>query len=167
MTALIILAAAAVLFLVFLVLQTIWQYSGRKPSPAAQLIPVDLAAFQNLIDPQEERFLRARLTASQFRTIQRARVSAAKLYVAALSENAAILAAAGQSARYHSDPEIAAVGLDVVHRAIKLKLWCILTLLRLNGALVFPTRLSPSGRLADQYMLVSSMAARLQSRAAA
>jgi hypothetical protein len=39
--------------------------------------PVDIAAFRNLIDPQEEDFLRANLAAKDFKAIHRERLLAA------------------------------------------------------------------------------------------
>jgi len=162
MTPLVLLASIATLFLVFLTLQLCWRYSHRMAQKSApQLIPIDLDAFQNLTDPEEDRFLMANLTAKEFREAQRYRIRAAKTYVVALSENAGILVAAGQSARYHSDPAIAAMGLEIFQRAIKLKVWCMFALVRLNAALIYPARLSPSSGIANQYQRVTYIAANL------
>lgn len=162
MIPLVILAAFAIVFLVFLVSQVWWRYSpSGEAVHAGQLTPVDLEAFENLTDPEEEQFLKVSLSLAEFRGVQRARIRAAKMYVAALSENAGLLAAAGQSARSHSDPEIAAAGLEILQRAMRLKVWCMLALLRLNAAMAFPTILSPSGEIASQYLLVTYMAANL------
>ena len=168
MIPLIILASLAVVFLLFLIFLVWWRYSRRgEAANAGQLTPVDLEAFENLTDPEEEEFLRVNLPPAEFRGVQRARLRAAKLYVAALSENAGILVSVGQSARSHSDPEIAAAGLGIVQRAIRLKVWCMLSLLRLNAAIVFPTILSPSSTIANHYLLVTYMAANLPRKAAA
>lgn len=162
MIPIILLTAVAIVFLVFLISQIWWRYSPRgEAAHAGQLTPVDLDAFENLTDPEEEQFLRVSLSATEFRGVQRSRIRAARMYVAALSENAGRLVAVGQSARLHSDPEIAASGLEILQRAIRLKVWCMLSLLRLNAALVFPTILSPSSGLANQYLLVTYMAANL------
>jgi hypothetical protein len=162
MIPLIVMAVAASLFLVFLMGQMYWRHSGRiERQPARQLIPIDLDAFENLTDPEEERFLRVNLTPADFREVQRDRVRAAKLYVAALSSNAGILAAVGQSARHHADPAIAAAGLEIVQRAVKVKVWCAFALLRLNAALAFPARVSSSSRIASRYMAVKYMATNL------
>jgi hypothetical protein len=162
MTPLVLLASIAVLFLVFLTLQLWWRYSRRIVQQSVpQLTPIDLDAFQNLTDPEEDRFLMANLAPAQFREAQRYRIQAAKMYVVALSENAGILVAAGQSARYHADPAIAAMGLEIFQRAIKLKIWCMFALVRLNVALIYPARLSPSGGIANQYQRVTYIAANL------
>jgi hypothetical protein len=164
----IIMVVAASLFLVFLVGQMYWRHSGRiGAQPARQLIPIDLDAFENLTDPEEERFLKLNLTPGDFREVQRERIRAAKLYVAALSSNAGILAAVGQSARHHADPAIAATGVEIFQRAVKVKVWCAIALLRLNTAMVFPARVSSSSRIASRYTAVKYLAANLSRNVAA
>ena len=162
-----ILASVVAVFLLFLVFQVWRHYFRPVKADAPRLIPVDLEAFENLIDPEEELFLKANLSPSEFRQVQRTRIHAAKVYVAALSENARLLVAVGQSARYHSDPEIAAAAEEIVHRAIRVKVWCLLALLRLEAGMLFPARLAPPSGIAHRYLLVTSMAASLPGRSAA
>jgi hypothetical protein len=150
------------------ILQVGRSYSPRgAAAPEAELIPVDVDAFENLTDPEEEQFLRANLSSAEFRGVQRSRIRAAKMYVTALSQNVGVLVAVGQSALSHADPEIAASGEEIFQQAIRLKVWCLLSLLRLNGAMIFPTILSPSRRIVDQYLVVTSMAANLPRKVAA
>jgi len=167
MITVVILASVAVVFPFFLILQVWRRYLRPVEAEAAQLIPVDLEAFENLMDSGEERFLKANLSPPEFREIQRSRIRAAKVYVAALSENARVLAAVGQSARNHSDPEIAAAGVEVVQRAIRLNVWCLSALFRLDAALLYPTRLALSSGIGDRYLLVTNMAASLPKKSAA
>ncbi len=170
MTVFIVLAIFAVLFLLFL---GSWLRSrssrpcGAIQRQAAELVAVDLEAFENLTDPEEEQFLRSNLQPKEFRRVQRLRLRAAKLYVAALSQNAGMLMAAGQSASLNSNPEVAATGQELVQKAIRLKVWCLFSLMRMDAALFFPVLVSPSNKLANQYMLVSYMAANLPGRATA
>lgn len=169
MTPVIILAVVALLFSLFL----LWQVLSRYSRPAAiqtnraELVPVDIEAFENLTDPEEERFLRSNLPPPEFRRVQRLRLRAAKVYIAALSQNAGLLAAIGQAASLNAEPEIAATGRELLHKAIRLKLFCLFSLLRIQGAFVFPIVLSPSNKLARRYMSISYMAANLTGRAAA
>jgi len=167
MTAVIILASVVVVFLLFLFLQVWRRYFQPLGAEAAQLIPIDLEAFENLADPEEERFLKANLSPAEFREVQRSRIDAAKMYVAALSENARVLVAVGQSARNDSDPEIAAAAVEIVQQAIRLKAWCLLMLFRLNTSIFFPVRWAPSSGIAHRYLLVTSMAASLARKSAA
>jgi len=170
MTAFIVLAVVAMLFLLFLG-SAIWSRYSRRTGAiqrqSAQLTPVDLEAFDNLTDPEEEQFLRTNLSPKEFRRVQRLRIRAAKLYVAALSQNAGVLMAAGQSARLNSNPDVAATGQELVQKAIRLKVWCLFSLMRMDTAFFFPVLLSPSNKLANQYMLISYMAANLPERVAA
>jgi hypothetical protein len=132
-----------------------------------ELTPVDLEAFESLTDPEEEHFLRTNLSPTEFRRVQRGRIRAAKLYVAALSQNAAVLVAVGQAAQSNSDPQISAAGQALVQRAHHLKIWCWAALLRMHAAFFLPARFSISGRIASQYMLVTYMAANLPRTVAA
>jgi hypothetical protein len=166
----VIVAVLAAVLLLFLASQ-VWGRFARRgdalQSETGQLTPIDLEAFENLTDPEEEQFLRKNLSPAEFRRVQRTRLRAAKMYVASLSQNAAVLVAVGQSARSSADPEIAAAGQEISQRAIRLKIWCFLSQLRMDAAFAFPSHLSPSTKIASQYMLVTYMAANLSSRAAA
>ncbi|MGB9197294.1 MAG: hypothetical protein WCB53_10275 [Terriglobales bacterium] len=174
MTPVIILAVVALLFSLFL----FWQVLSRYSRPAAiqtnraELVPVDIEAFENLTDPEEERFLRSNLPPPEFRRVQRLRLRAAKVYIAALSQNAGLLVKIGQAASLNADPEIAAPGRELLQQAIRLKLFCLFSWLRIRGAFLFPIVLSPSNKspsnkLARRYMSISYMAANLTGRAAA
>jgi len=167
---LIVLAVLTSVVVIFLGAQVWLRYSRRGAllAPSTnELPPVDLEAFENLTDPEEEQFLRTSLAASEFRHVQRLRIRAAKLYVAVLSQNAGVIMAIGQAARLNADPEIAATGQELMQKAVRLKVWCLVSLTRMEAALFFPVLVSPANRLANQYMLLSYMAASLPGRAAA
>jgi hypothetical protein len=165
MIPLIILFLVVLFFFVFLGYQGWWRYSSHdKLTSTGQLTAVDLDAFENLIDPEEDQYLRRKLSRSEFREVQRARIQAAIVYVAALSRNAHTLVGVGQSARYHTNPEVATAGAEIVQRALRLKLWCFLAFVRLNAANLFPNVLTPSSRIANQYLLVTYMATSVQSK---
>ena len=159
------LAAVAVVFLLFLSYQVWWQSDNAEE--ITDLSPVDLQAFRNLMDPQEVDFLRVNLSPKDFRRIQRLRLRAAAVYISAISQNAGRLLVVGRSVSAHPDSDIAAAGLDVVHRALQLKLWCSLSLLKLHATSLFPTLLSPSSRIADRYLDVTSLTAALPKKLAA
>lgn len=163
-----ILTFVVLIFLLFFGSQVWRRYSARGGATnAKRLMPVDLDAFENLTDPEEEQFLKANLSRAEFRGVQRTRIRAAMTYVATLSENAGALVAVGQSARSHPDPEIVAAGTEIIQRSLQLKVWCLLAMFRLSGAILFPTILSPSGRIANQYLLVTYLAANLPRKVAA
>jgi hypothetical protein len=153
------LATAAAAFLLFLTYQVWWQ-SG-KAGKIENLLPLDLEAFRNLTDPEEARFLRLNLSPTEFRRIQRMRLRAAEAYIAVISQNASRLVVIGRSMSIHPNAETAAAGPDVIHRALQLKLWCSLSLLKLNVAMIWPSLPSPSSGIADRYLDVSSLTASL------
>ena len=161
-----IVAVIAALLLLFLASQ-LWEryWRGGNVEQIRELIPVDLEAFENLVDPGEEHFLRMNLSSPDFRRVQRSRLRAAKLYVATLSQNAAVLVAIGEASHSNADPELEAARQEIIQRAVRLKIWCFLSQLRMDAAFVFPSHLSPSTKIANQYMLVTYMAANLSSRA--
>jgi hypothetical protein len=161
------LATLAILFLLFLSYQTWWQSGAEGEGGIDNLLPVDLDAFRNLTDPEEAHFLRLNLSPEEFRRIQRIRLRATALYISVISKNAGRLVVIGRSVSSHPDAEIAAAGLDIVHRAVQLKLWCSLSLLKLNATTVWPTLLSPSSRIADRYLDITSLTASLPTRVAA
>jgi hypothetical protein len=154
-TPMIALASLAVVFLLFLCRQVWWQ-SGDTEG-VETLSPVDLEAFRNLTDPAEARFLRVNLSPKDFRRIQRVRLRAAAMYVAVISKNAGRLVVIGRYASSHPDAETASAGLDIVRRALDLKLWCALALLKINATAICPTLLSPSNGIVDRYLDVTSM----------
>lgn len=128
---------------------------------AACLRPVDLEAFCNLVDPEEESFLRSNLPPPVFRSIQRERLLAATEYVGAVSHNAAVLIRIGEAARDHADPEIAYAAQEMANSAVRLRLHCLLVFLRLWTAILVPDTGFSSASLADRYQHLSNLSRRL------
>jgi len=71
---------------------------ASKAALEAQLEPIDVAAFRNLIDPAEDEYLRQHLSAAQFRVTQRARLRARAAYVRVARRNAIVLNRMAQTA---------------------------------------------------------------------
>jgi hypothetical protein len=159
------LATVAMAFFFFLSYQ-LWLQAGREGA-VDDLSPVDLEAFRNLTDPEEMRYLRINLSPREFRRIQRTRLRAAAMYISVISKNATLLMVIGRTVRTHSDAEIVSAGLDVINRAILLKVWCALSLMKLNATMICPTLMSPSNRIAERYVDVASLTATLPTKLAA
>lgn len=107
--------------------------------------PVDLECFRNLTDSSEEEYLRENLPASEFRTIQRARVRASLEYVQRTSHNAALLLRIGENARHSSDSGVARAGEQLVQSALQLRVYSVMTTVLLYARLLAPTvRISAS-----------------------
>src|SRR5437868_4676551 len=74
---------------------------------------IDMEAFRNLVDPEEEQFLRDHLPPIEFRAIRRERARAALAYVRSAGHAAVVFAKAGQVAQRSSDPVIAESGMQI------------------------------------------------------
>ena len=128
---------------------------------ADQLLAVDLDAFRNLVDPDEEQYLRDHLPAAEFRSIQRERLRAALDYISGVSHNAAVLLHFGQAARLSPDPPVAEAAHQLVDEAARLRLYAVVATAKLYARMVFPeTILGPVG-IVDSYRSVSHRAALL------
>ena len=95
-----------------------------------QLVTVDIAAFRNLVDPNETLYLRAKLAPAAFRAVQRQRQIAALAYVKAVAHNAALLLAMASPARTSPQPEIASIAQAVVEQALRLRIRSTLSSIR-------------------------------------
>ncbi|PYX42948.1 MAG: hypothetical protein DMG81_00620 [Acidobacteria bacterium] len=123
--------------------------------------PVDVDAFCNLINAEEEEYLRSNLSLDEFRIIERQRLRAAVDYLLSLSHNAALLLHLGQSAKRSPDERIAQAGRDLVDNALPLRVFCVLAICKLYLQIIFPTAaLQPSG-IVDSYRQMTDKAAQL------
>jgi hypothetical protein len=128
---------------------------------ADHLLAVDLDAFRNLVDPDEEQYLREHLPPAEFRSIQRQRLRAALDYVAGVSHNAEILLHFGQAARLSPDPRVAEAARQLVDDAVRLRLYALVAAAKLCARIAFPGNvLGPVG-IVDSYQSVSHRAALL------
>jgi hypothetical protein len=113
---------------------------------------LDIEAFRNLVDSDEEAFLRNNLPPRKFREIKRHRAWAALIYVWEAGEAAAALARVGQAAQRSSDPQIAASGVQLSENAFRLRLHTIKACLHLLTEILLPDLQSRSlPPLVDQY----------------
>lgn len=108
--------------------------------------PVDLAAFRNLTDADEESFLRENLEPHEFRRVQRARMQAALGYVRRANHNAAVLLKLGELARSNPEAQVARAGAELVENAARLRLYALLAQGVLLVRIALPgTQLSAKG----------------------
>jgi hypothetical protein len=118
----------------------------------AAIQALDIEAFRNLMDPEEEAFLRAQLPVQEFRTLRRERVRAALAYVSELSRASLQFARFGDAAKRSSDPSVAASGRQIANGAISLRMLALNARVRLTLAAVFPGLDTSSVRpLIDRY----------------
>ncbi len=113
---------------------------------------LDIGAFRNLVDRDEEAFLRDNLPPRKFREMKRQRTWVAFLYAWEAGRAAAALAMVGQAAQRSSDSRIAASGAQVAESALRLRLQTIKASALLLAELVLPDLQSqPIPSLVDQY----------------
>ena len=123
--------------------------------------PVDLEAFRNLVDAREEEFLRASLSRSEFRAVQRERTRAAVEYIGNTAHNAAFLLRLGEAATRSADPRIAQAGRQLMDSALRLRAYALLSGAKLYVRMVFPEAHLSYGQLADNYQRLSALASQL------
>jgi hypothetical protein len=134
-----ILIVAAALALIFLVRITVSAIQQRSAAGLVQqLEPIDLEAFRNLTDSVEEEYLRRRLPASEFRTVQRARLRAMAAYVRSAGRNAVMLVRIGQRALAGNDAETAQAARELVGNAVLLRRNATFVLFRIYVAMAWP-----------------------------
>jgi hypothetical protein len=125
--------------------------SKALENPAEHIRAVDVEAFRNLIDPDEEEFLRTNLPPVEFRKIQRERLRAAVEYVSCAARNAAILVRVADAGRRSPDPATAEAAEKLVDNAVRLRLYALHAIPRLYLGMILPgSRISPV-RIAESY----------------
>ena len=137
---------------------------ASKSDLAAQLEPIDVAAFRNLIDPAEDEYLRQHLSAAQFRLTQRARLRARAAYVLVARRNAIVLNRMGQTAlatsraRPTNDVRIREAALRLVNDAVLLQRNAEFALLRICADMAWPNRSTATAGILDRYERLSDSA---------
>jgi hypothetical protein len=113
---------------------------------------LDIEAFRNLVDSDEEAFLRNNLSPRKFREIKRQRAWAALLYAWEAGGAATALAKIGQAAQRNPDRQIAASGVQLSENAFRLRLQTAGACLRLLTEILLPDLQSRSiPPLVEQY----------------
>ncbi len=140
MTLAIILVLAAAVALVFIL--GIAVSRGRQLSAgtrlAAQIEPIDIEAFRNLIDPAEDDYLRRRLPPAEFRVVRRQRLRAMAAYVHIAGRNAAVLIRMGQAALAANDASTEDAARRLVDNALLLRRNAAFASVRIYVALAWP-----------------------------
>jgi hypothetical protein len=129
---------------------------GRGTLPhLEQLCSVDLRAFRNLTDPEEEEYLRRSLPPEEFRRIQRERLRATMDYIKGAASNAAVLMRFAEAARHSPDPATAQAAARLVDNAIRLRTYAFQAIPRLYLAMIFPGRRISPAAVAESYELMT------------
>jgi hypothetical protein len=112
---------------------------------------VDLAAFQNLIDPENEKFFRDRLDAQQFRKLRKQRDRVVLAYLRSIAANAAVVLYVGEQLRASSNEATRSAAERVVATALRLRINALLAMVQLELFLILPIEQSKQIRLSVEY----------------
>ncbi|MFZ0286946.1 MAG: hypothetical protein WAL32_17090 [Terriglobales bacterium] len=112
---------------------------------------VDLRAFRNLMDPDEEEYLRTNLAPADFRRIQRERLRAAVEYIRCAASNAAVLMHVAEAARRSPDPATAQAAVKVIDNATRLRSYAFQAIPKLYLGIAFPSRRFSPARVEESY----------------
>lgn len=125
--------------------------------------PIDLIAFQRLIDPREREFLRQHLPRKRYRRVQRRRNVASIYYVRCAAQNAALLIRVGESLRDTPDQEVRANAARLTESAIRLRFFAVAAILKLFFAVLFPDLDLSVASLSARYSRMADSVQRLSS----
>jgi hypothetical protein len=171
MTLAILLVVAAALALVFILSVTLSRslQVSAGTALATQIQPIDVEAFRNLVDPAEDHYLRRRLPAAEFRTVQRERLRAMARYVRTAGRNAAVMVRIGQAALAAGDAPTFNAARQLVDSALLLRRNVPFAILKIYIALAWPTSglaAAPVLRSYEQLNGAAMLLGRLQNPAA-
>ena len=139
------------LFLILYLAMGLRPRGGNLDELAAQLRPIDVDAFRNLIDEREEEYLRAHLPMREFRGVHRERMMAAVEYVWCATRNTSILMSLGEAAKHSADPAIVVAADKLLENALRLRLYAIQSLPRLYLSMIFPHASAAPHFIAETY----------------
>lgn len=150
-------AAVALTFILGIALSRSLQVS-QSSGLSAQIQPIDVDAFRNLVDPAEDDYLRRRLPPAQFRMVQRQRLRALAAYVQAAGRNATVLVRMGQAALAEGDVPTAEAARQLVDNALLLRRNATFALLRIYIVLAWPSSGLAVAAILDDYERLSGSA---------
>ncbi len=125
---------------------------------AVAIRPIDIGAFRNLIDPDEDNYLRRRLPPGRYRAVRRERLRAMAAYVEIAGSNAAVLVQVGGTALASGDAQVAGAARQLVDDALLLRRNTFVALMRIYLALAWPCSEFAAVRVVDRYERLSGAA---------
>lgn len=132
--------------------------SRLRFSGAREIQPVDIEAFRNLTDARESEYLRSRLSAPEFRRIQRMRLRAIAAYVQIVGQNAVAMIRIGQLAVNSGDAETAEAARQLIDQALWLRRNAGTSIVRVYFALAWPNADFAATPILDGYQRLSGSA---------
>ena len=164
-----VIAAALALVIILRLAVTQSLQAKRSGDLAVSIRPIDIEAFRNLINPEDDEYLRQRLPSNQFRGVRRERLRAAAAYVHVAANNAGVLVRVGEAALASGDARLAGAAQQLVNDALLLRRNSSVALVRIYLALAWPNSSFGAAGVVERYEHLSSAAmllGRLQNPAA-
>ena len=157
--AIVIIVAAAIALVIILRLAVTQSLEAkRSTNSAASIRPIDVEAFRNLINPDDDEYLRRRLPANQFRRVRRERLRAMAAYVHVAASNAGVLVRVGEAALASGDARVAGAAQQLVNDALLLRRNTTVALARIYVALAWPNSGLATERVVERYEQLSGAA---------
>jgi hypothetical protein len=154
----IVISAAFALAIILSVAVTRSLQVKESAGTAVAIRPIDIEAFRNLINPEEDSYLRRRLPPAQFRVVRRERLRAMAAYVHAAASNAGVLVRVAQGALASDDPNVAGAARQLVNDALLLRRNTAVALMRIYLALAWPNSGFAAVRVVERYERLSGAA---------
>jgi hypothetical protein len=130
--------ATTVLFLVWRTLRGQAVPISDVSELTSRLQPVDLVAFKNLVDAEDQKYIETQLPLSDVRVYRRLRARAAISYLRLTAHNAAVLVRLGESAAKSNIHDVSQRGQALAQLALSVRLSCLVTIARLWATVAFP-----------------------------
>ena len=156
--AIVIVIAAALALVIILRLAVSQSLQAKRSTNLASIRPIDIEAFRNLINPDDDEYLRGRLPANRFRRARRERLRAMAAYVHVVGSNAAVLVRVGEAALASGDARVAAAAQQMVNDAVLLRRNTTMALARIYLALTWPNSGLATVRVVERYERLSGAA---------
>ena len=143
---------------ILLLAKGLWFHPRAENRNPSKLQPIDVEAFRNLIDENEEAFLRGNLSPPEFRRVHRERMLAAAEYVRAAYWNAGVLVKIAEATRESQDPQIAEAAARLFGNAVALRWSSAQVIPRLYLGVVFPGGRNAARNLLERYDSIARQA---------
>ncbi len=105
---------------------------------ASHIVPVNIAALQNLLDSAQDEYFARHLSPRDLRWVRRERARVAMEYVSRIASNAAYYMRAGTIAMRSPDPAISSAGREIVNPAFRTRLNALEIWLALSWQIIVP-----------------------------
>ena len=134
---------------------------SRRRQSTQPIRPVDVQALRNLMDRDDESFLKENLPRWRFHRLKRRRISLTVRYVGRVAGNASLVMRLSESARLATDPEVVAVAVEITEMATQLRMQCMLAFAKLAVEFAVPSLQLTPATLAPKYQALRENVLRL------